>query len=95
MFDSLRDCSAENKGGNNMAISALPVDGLINRLIQQHQLPAAKTKASPAQRPFPEDQVSISSQAQTQADAEVAQHGSSKLENQLLQMYSARSGSGK
>ncbi len=77
-----------------MAISALPIDGLINRLIQQHQLPSAKNTPSSKQHPSQGDQVNISTQAKTQAEAGMAQQEPSKLENQLLQMYSARSVSG-
>jgi len=50
-----------------MAISALPVDGLINRLIQQNQRPAARPSGSSSEVATPQDQVSISNQAKAHA----------------------------
>lgn len=73
-----------------MALSVLPVDGLINRLIDQHQRPSGKSqKYQPPSRVA--DQVSISSQARAQAGDAAAEQQPSRLENQLLQMYN-RSG---
>jgi len=72
-----------------MAISALPVDGLINRLLQQHQRPAVKNTSS-SSKPYSQgDQVNISNQAKAQAEGGDIPQEPSKLENQLLQMYSA------
>ncbi|MDX8392639.1 MAG: hypothetical protein R8K53_08770 [Mariprofundaceae bacterium] len=73
-----------------MAISALPVEGLIHRLIQQQQLPITKMSAATSAQQM-HDQVSISEQAREQADTGAADQTPSKLENQLLQMYNARS----
>jgi len=91
LFDRLSACSFDNKGGEKMAISALPVDGLINRLIQQHQRPVVKTTNSSAKSSPQADQVNISNQAKVQAGGGEIPQEPSKLENQLLQMYSAHS----
>lgn len=75
-----------------MALSVLPVDGLINRLIDQHQRPSGGSRSTrPTYRTA--DQVSISSQARAHADSGEALHEqqASRLEDQLLQMYT-RSG---
>jgi len=50
-----------------MAISALPVDGLINRLIQQNQRPAVRSSGSSPDVATLRDQVNISSQAKAHA----------------------------
>jgi len=74
-----------------MAISVLPVDGLINRLIQQNQRPTSRHASSQAGGAAPQDKVSISSQAKLQAEGG-AQHAPSQLESKLLDMYKARHG---
>ncbi|MDQ6988061.1 MAG: hypothetical protein Q9M25_09685 [Mariprofundaceae bacterium] len=76
-----------------MALSVLPVEGLIHRLIQQQQLPATKASSATSDQKK-HDQVNISNQARERADTGASEQTPSKLENQLLQMYSARSVSG-
>jgi len=74
-----------------MAISILPVDGLINRLIQQNQRPAARPAGPSPQGGDLQDKVNISSQAKTHA-AGNGEHAPSQLESKLLEMYTAHSG---
>lgn len=74
-----------------MAISVLPVDGLINRLIQQNQRPASKPSSVPADAGAPRDKVNISTQAKAHA-AGSGEHAPSQLESKLLAMYRAHSG---
>jgi len=55
-----------NNGGSGMAISIQPVDGLINRLLQQNSKPSSVARQ---QQPAPgakQDHVSISTSAQKQ-----------------------------
>lgn len=74
-----------------MAISTLPVDGLINRLIQQNQRPAPRPAGPSAQGNDLQDKVNISSQAKTHAAGSV-EHTPSQLESKLLEMYTVHSG---
>ncbi|MDQ6972733.1 MAG: hypothetical protein Q9M30_08795 [Mariprofundaceae bacterium] len=76
-----------------MAISVLPVDGLINRLIQQNQRPSDRPSSGSASKPAQSDQVNISHEAKAQAGSSDIEQTQSQLENQLLQMYSPNSGS--
>ena len=71
-----------------MAISVHPVDGLINRLLQQNSSSVSRRGSvqQPA-RPDSADRVEIS----TQAKQGVAEQPASKLESQLLQLYSRHS----
>jgi hypothetical protein len=77
-----------------MAISVQPVDGLINRLLQQNSRPASTVeRRSGSHMHSTQDQVSISSRAQSQPDAVsgVAQQqnrpGGKALESHLLKLY--------
>jgi len=75
-----------------MAISVLPVDGLINRLIQQNQRPTSRPANASADSATLQDKVNISSQAKAHA-AGSGEHAPSQLESKLLEMYKAHSGS--
>lgn len=74
-----------------MAISVLPVDGLINRLIQQNQRHASRPGGVSAETGSPRDKVNISAQAKAHA-AGSGEHAPSQLESKLLAMYRAHSG---
>jgi len=68
-----------------MAMIVHPVDGLINRLLQQNNR-LGKTDPSVSGRDvLPRDHVQISREAQHQARG--SGNSPSRLENQLLQMY--------
>jgi hypothetical protein len=73
-----------------MAISVQPVDGLINRLLQQNSRPASATDRKMESHTAPtQDQVSISPRAQSQAVTGPSQHntGGKALESHLLNLY--------
>ncbi|MDQ6996642.1 MAG: hypothetical protein Q9M82_04175 [Mariprofundus sp.] len=77
-----------------MAISVQPVDGLINRLLQQNSKPASVSERSLNSRMHAaQDQVSISSRAQSQPDTiagvsqQQSQAGGKALESHLLNLY--------
>ena len=77
-----------------MALSVLPVDGLINRLIQQNQRPASRSSSSSSDRTVPQDKVNISSEAKAQTDVDGAQDSApSQLESKLLELYRSHAGS--
>ncbi|MBL4775041.1 MAG: hypothetical protein JKY87_03165 [Mariprofundus sp.] len=77
-----------------MAISIQPVDGLINRLLQQNGKPSSVTRQqSPSAMPQ-QDQVNISSSAKQQSPSTESQVQSSSykpgeraLESHLLNLY--------
>ncbi|MDQ6970660.1 MAG: hypothetical protein Q9M16_09135 [Mariprofundus sp.] len=80
-----------------MAISIQPVDGLINRLLQQNSKPSSVARQSaPAAAPK-QDQVSISSSAysqktpttesQVQSQQQQNKPGERALESHLLNLY--------
>jgi len=89
-----------------MAISVLPVDGLINRLIQQNQRPASRPSGTSSEPGTLQDKVNISSQAKAHASGANDQAGQaatggqtasqdqtpSPLESKLLEMYKIHSG---
>jgi len=77
-----------------MAISVQPVDGLINRLLQQNSRPASAVDRRPGSHMHStQDQISISSRAQSQPDtvSDAAQQqnrpGGKALESHLLNLY--------
>lgn len=74
-----------------MPISVQPVDGLINRLLQQNSKPSVVNERQ-AHQPRSSDAVNISSQAKAQQLSGNAEHtphapGNSSLESQLLNLY--------
>jgi len=74
-----------------MPISVQPVDGLINRLLQQNSKPSV-SHARPAHQPSGgSDAVNISAQAKSQHQAAAAAPqqapGNKSLESQLLNLY--------
>jgi len=69
-----------------MAISVHPVDGLINRLLQQHSSSASRRENVQSTPPASADRVNISQQAKQG----VVEPSPSKLESQLLQLYTPR-----
>ncbi len=84
-----------------MAISVQPVDGLINRLLQQNSRPSsAAGRRADSQMHATQDQVSISAQAQSQQDALPAaaeqqnRSGGKALESHLLKLYKMNDSSG-
>ena len=77
-----------------MAISIQPVDGLINRLLQQNGKPSSVTKQHSPSPMSQQDQVSISSSAKQQAPLTESQvqstsdkPGERALESHLLNLY--------
>jgi len=76
-----------------MAISVQPVDGLINRLLQQNNRPASVAERRLGSKQLKRDQVSISTMAQSQSnpvsDASQQQNktGGKALESHLLKLY--------
>jgi hypothetical protein len=68
-----------------MAMIVHPVDGLINRLLQQNNRPGKVNTGVSGREAFPRDHVQISGEAHQQARA--SENAPSRLENQLLQMY--------
>jgi len=75
-----------------MAISVQPVDGLINRLLQQNSRPApAAGRRTESHMHAMQDQVSISAKAHSDPAPGVAQQqnksGGKALESHLLKLY--------
>jgi len=71
-----------------MSISVHPVDGLINRLLQQHSSSSVKhSEKAPQAHSNAAERVNISQHAKHV----VADQTVSKLESHLLQLYSPRS----
>ena len=73
-----------------MSISVHPVDGLINRLLEQHSSSSAVRHSGKAQQHTPSnapEKVNISEHAKHV----VADQSVSKLESHLLQLYSPHS----
>ncbi len=68
-----------------MAMTVHPVDGLINRLLQQNNRPGKADTGVSGRDVFPRDHVQISGEAHQQA--RTSGDSPSRLENQLLQMY--------
>jgi len=84
-----------------MAISVQPVDGLINRLLQQNSRPASAVDRRPGSHMHStQDQINISTRAQSQHDtvSGVAQQqnkpGGKALESHLLKLYKMNDSSG-
>jgi len=69
-----------------MSISVHPVDGLINRLLQQHSSSVGRRENVQRGQLGSGDRVNISRQATDVA----ADQSVSKLESQLLQLYSPK-----
>lgn len=74
-----------------MAVSVLPVDGLINRLIQQNQRLTSRPAEASADSTRLQDKVNISNQAKLHA-AGIGERAQSQLESKLLEMYKVHSG---
>jgi len=75
-----------------MAISVQPVDGLINRLLQQNSRPApAAGRRTESHTHAIQDQVSISARVQSDPAPDVARQqnrpGGKALESHLLKLY--------
>jgi len=68
-----------------MAMTIHPVDGLIQRLLQQSSRPGKTGSDVSSSNSFPLDQVQISGDAHHQA--RLSGNAPSRLEDQLLQMY--------
>lgn len=68
-----------------MAMIVHPVDGLINRLLQQNNRPGKTDPSVSGRDVLPRDHVQISGEAQYQGRA--SGNSPSYLENQLLRMY--------
>jgi len=76
-----------------MAISIQPVDGLINRLLQQNGKGSSVAKQNPPAQPVKLDKVSISSSHSQQTpstESQIQSHnkpGERALESHLLNLY--------
>lgn len=69
-----------------MALTVLPSDGFINRLLQQaHNSAAPKTQPSGQPAKSGQDQVSISSEAR-----EATQTSNHQLESKLMELYNQK-----
>jgi len=81
-----------------MAMNIQPVDGLINRLLQQNSKPSSPARPASSSAPARQDQVSISSTAQKQQAASTESYlplqssdqSSSKSQHQLQNKPSER-----
>lgn len=85
-----------------MSISVQPVDGLINRLLQQNSKPSPVSERHTASHAMPtHDQVTISAKAQSHhaaaSDAHIQQQnrpGEKALESHLLNLYKSNDNPG-
>lgn len=70
-----------------MALSILPADGFISRLLQQSQsTPAKAPVSSPTPAPNTQDQTSISQEARQATQGE----GNQRLESKLIDLYNQK-----
>ncbi|OIO74802.1 MAG: hypothetical protein AUJ57_01430 [Zetaproteobacteria bacterium CG1_02_53_45] len=69
-----------------MALTVLPSDGFISRLLQQAHRPAPSTPPQPQQSAPRPDQMSISNEARQASHAP----GNNSLESKLMEMYNQK-----